>query len=78
MLRLELERMPKPDEYAELWICMNCRNIDVLNQHGRCATCDSDAVAVADVGRSLVRKEVEELEKLYRVPAGTQAQETAA
>lgn len=70
--------MPKTYEYAELWICMNCRNIDVLNQHGRCATCDSDAVALADVGRSRTRKEVEELERLYRVPARIRAQEIAA
>jgi hypothetical protein len=70
--------MPKPNEYAELWICMNCRNIDVLNQHGRCTTCDSDAVAAADVGRSRACAEIEELERLYRAPASTQSQEMAA
>lgn len=70
--------MFKPDEYAELWICLNCRNIDALNQHGRCTTCDSDAVAVADAGRSRACAEIEELERLYRAPARTHAQETAA
>ncbi len=67
--------MPKTHECAELWICMNCRNIDVLNRHGRCATCDSDSVAVADVGRSQARRDVEELERLFRVPARMQVAE---
>ena len=67
--------MVKTDEYAELWICMNCRNIGVLTQHGRCATCDSDSVAVADVGRSLARNEIEELERLFRAPAAVRVRE---
>lgn len=54
---------------------MNCRNIDVLTEHGRCATCDSDSVAIADVGRSVVRNDVEELERMFRAPARIQLQE---
>lgn len=61
--------MARTSEYAELWICLNCMRVDVLNRHGRCATCDSDSVAVADVGRSIARYEVEELERLFEVPA---------
>lgn len=67
--------MARTNEYAELWICMNCRNIDVLTRHGRCATCDSDSVAVANVGKSAARDEVEELEKLFRAPATVAAPE---
>lgn len=28
----------------EKFICLNCKAIDALNQHGRCAHCDSDSV----------------------------------
>jgi len=47
-----------PDN-LEVWICMNCMVIGPLTAHGRCATCDSDSVAVADMGRYIPRNEVE-------------------
>jgi hypothetical protein len=31
----------------EIRYCLNCSNIGPLNIHGRCATCDSDAVVFA-------------------------------
>lgn len=39
--RLEVNAMP------EIRYCLNCSNIGPLNIHGRCETCDSDAVVFA-------------------------------
>ena len=58
-------------EYSEIWICLNCRNIGALSEHGRCTTCDSDSVAVADTGRPLVCNEIQELERLFQEPIAT-------
>ena len=56
-------------EYSELWICLNCRTVGSLSAHGRCATCDSDSVAVADMGRPAARNDVERLERMFQAPA---------
>ena len=61
--------MLEAQAYSESWICLNCRNVGPLTAHGRCATCDSDSVAVADMGRSVARDEVEELERLFQTAA---------
>lgn len=38
--------MERMSEYE--WFCANClRMVDVLNRHGRCPYCDSNAVDVA-------------------------------
>ena len=64
--------MARTYDHAELWICLNCRNIGGLTQHGRCATCDSDSVAVADMGRPPVQSaasDIAELERMFGAPA---------
>ncbi len=30
------------------WFCMDCRNKVQIDRHGRCATCDSEAVILAE------------------------------
>ena len=61
--------MLRPPENSELWICLNCRNVSTLTEHGRCNSCDSDSVAVADVGRSPVRNPAVAADKVLVMPA---------
>lgn len=61
--------------------CLNCSTVGALNKHGRCATCDSDAVVLAESlsawqprsreePRELrLRHEVLELEHLFKLTA---------
>lgn len=35
-------------EQGEKYICLNCLNIDVLNEHLHCTKCNSDSVAKCD------------------------------
>lgn len=30
------------------WFCMDCRNKVQIDRHGRCGTCDSEAVILAE------------------------------
>ena len=36
------------------WSCLNCGAVDALSIHGRCATCNSDAVAPGEGIRPVV------------------------
>jgi len=61
--------------------CLDCSNVAELNQHGRCACCDSNAVALAESMNAWEppvhdtpwerrhRDEIMELEDLFRLVA---------
>jgi hypothetical protein len=35
------------------WFCMDCRNKVEIDRHGRCGTCDSEAVVLATAENDL-------------------------
>ncbi len=75
----KVEGMARVRDSSELWICLNCMNVGPLTAHGRCETCDSDSVAVADTGQWLgARDEVAELERLFQLTAKTRLHEKPA
>lgn len=61
--------------------CLNCSTVGALDTHGRCATCNSDAVVLAESvaawqprsreepGELRTRHEVLELEHLFKLTA---------
>lgn len=63
----------------EIRYCLNCSNIGPLNIHGRCETCDSDAVVFAGIfytwdqqshdasWEELKRKEILAIEHWFRL-----------
>ena len=53
------------------WFCANCSGLTELDQHGRCAHCQSDAVdvAVRPIRDSLDKAALAKIaERHYRVP----------
>lgn len=52
----------------EAWACQNCLSRGPLNIHGRCGTCDSDAVVSLEASRiGREAREVWELERMVGV-----------
>jgi hypothetical protein len=42
----------------ELWWCLDCRRMIELDRHGRCSSCDSDAVDPVERSRLWANQEV--------------------
>lgn len=50
-----------------MWYCLDCRATGPLDSHGRCSTCQSDAVVVAEAQARYQfprEQEVRQLEKM--------------
>ena len=37
------------------WFCMDCRSKVEIDRHGRCGTCDSEAVILAEAASDVTR-----------------------